>query len=554
MPTPSLRPTFTPSFEPTESPSPAGGLTTAGWCANDGSSNAPQRYEAIDGCVTSLASGTVTWLVNSVTSRMISKGLLDSNVHELCIIDHGADDYEWAVIHNGYIYPTCVQSGWPAKSTSTMVPNTDSGGTNPNKQANQLEAQFVFSRNNFMATDCPVVQSYCSTSNVNDWWLGELEQAIETQNTGKPSDVTASQWAALQITGDLEGNWKDNICMGDDSAVRYISDEGIVNTCTGYVLSTALDSNEVVRATSCAGYNAWECGFANYDYTTTSPAFPVNQFLAIAQALTETDYTYAQCSFNDRNYCASEEKEQRTQPRYTDTSNCVTDTSHPHYDASIGPVLTKIREKHPGTTYDLCYMEDAEGFLYYTIFVDGIGYPTCVQGPATAANCQTDKYYCVEEQRRNWPNAVANRLLSGLVFGTNTRKNHMHFQCPTLQSICQANGLSSFEELEFQPDESSGDFDNNLCIGEDGAVRVVTADGVQPTCIGYSWDTAGMGAGNEQDKLCPAERNFICGSLQLVSGEKTYGWFEAQKGLIQTALRQSNYRHPHCPYNECQEC
>jgi hypothetical protein len=476
---------------------------------------------------------------------MTNRGLMP-DTHELCIIQHG-DDFEWAVVSDdGYIYPTCVQSGDSLKETTTLVPNSEGGvtPTNLGRQANQLQNQRVFSRNNYMAIDCPPVQSYCSTSAINSWWGDQVE-----------SQVTA-QTGSLDALAD---NWRDNVCLGDDLAVRYITDEGIINTCTGYDYTDTAS----VKSTTCAGRNTWECGFKTFNSlalpVNLSPAYPVNMFRAIARALTAEDYTYPECSFNNRNYCESESNEQRVQPRYTDTSNCVTDRDHPHYDNSINSVLASIRNKHAGTDYDLCYMEDSDGYLYYTIFVEGVGYPTCVQGPATTENCQRDKYYCVEEERRNWPNTVANRLLAGQVFGADTRNNHMHNACPTLQSICQANipgesGLTSFEQESLQPAELEGQFDNNICIGQDGGIRVVTEEGVKPTCVGFSWDTDLMGAGSEQLKPCPAERNFMCGSLQLASGEKTYGWLSAQRGLVHTALLQEDYLHPECPYDECQDC
>jgi len=470
---------------------------------------------------------------------MTNRGLLDPASQQLCIIQHGSD-YEWAVVSDdGYIYPTCVQSGDSTTETTTLVPNAAGGlATNLNRQANQLTDQAVFSRNNYMAIDCPSVQSYCSTSIINTWWLEQVESQVQQQ--------TGSAWSET-----LASNWRDNVCIGDDKAVRYITDEGIINTCSGYDFTT----NELVKSTTCAGRNTWECGFKTFNpFVSFSPAFPVNQFRAIARALASEDYTYPECSFNNRNYCVAEVTEQRVQPRYSDKSNCVTDTSHTYYDNSIGSVLSRIQSKHTSSTYDLCYMEDSDGYLYYTIFVDGVGYPTCVQAPATVETCQTDKYYCVEEARNNWPNTVANRLLAGLVYGDDTRKNHMHAECPTLQSICQSGGLSAFEQDSLQPEELRGQFDNNICVGTDGGLRVVTEDGIQPTCVGYSWDTALMGSGNEQLKACPSERNFMCGSLQRPSGEKTYGWLSAQTGLIHTALRQSDYLHPECPYVDCREC
>ena len=93
-----------------------------------------------------------------------------------------------------------------------------------------------------------------------------------------------------------------------------------------------------------------------------------------------------------------EVKEQRTQARYSDKSVCAT-SDHPQYDGSLPRVLGSIQAKvtGDGNTYDLCYIEDTDGDLEYLLFVNGIGYPTCVSAPTL--ECLTDKFYCVEAER-----------------------------------------------------------------------------------------------------------------------------------------------------------
>lgn len=242
---------------------------------------------------------------------------------------------------------------------------------------------------------------------------------------------------------------------------------------------------------------------------------------------------------------------------------CV-DSSHEQYDNSIGSVLSRIisksEEEGVFADYDLCYIEDDDGDLEYLLFVDGVGFPTCVSGPMDV--CPTDKLWCVEAERKNWPNTVANRLLSGLVFGASTRNNHMHRECPRILDICLPGkdlqsvhgGLNFDQELDLQPDHLQGVFTNNICVGRNGGVRVVTADGFQPTCVGFKWDTDAMGAGNEQKFPCPSDRNFMCGSLQSVEGVKQFGWYAVQKGLVHHALIQHDRIHPECPYTACREC
>lgn len=460
----------------------------------------------------------------------------------ICIIQHGGDDYEWAVVHDGYIYPTCVQSGSVNKNTTTLVANAAEGSTtNLNRQANILEFERVFGRRNYMANSCPPVQSLCSTELITTWWIDEVQNYVNS----------------LEVT--LEEDWSTNICLGEDGAVRVITQTEIVNTCSGYLYRDGMTTDDVA-ATYCDGYNTWECGFKTFaPFENHGPGYPVNQFRAIARAITQDDLTLPECSLNNKNYCEVETKEQRVQARYSDLSNCA-DTSHPHYDASLPSVLERIRAKDTttGSTYDLCYMADEDDDLQYVLFVDGVGYQTCVSAPTQ--NCPTDKFWCVEAERSNWPNTVANRLRDGKVYGAEVRANHMHWECPQILDIClpggssPLGGLSNFEASDLQPPEMAGQFDNNLCVGANGGVRVVTADGILPTCSGYTWNTALMGSGSEQREVCPAERNFMCGSLQEPTGEKTVGWLTAQTEIVRTALRQSDYLHPHCPYLECREC
>lgn len=532
--------------------SPSAPPTNDGWCANDIPSDTPRRTTGTaSDCVSDLQGGTKSWLIDGVTTRLVNRGLIDTATQELCIIQHG-DTYEWAIVSGGFIYPTCVQSGAVNAATLTLVLNAEGGQTtNLNRQANQLQNQRVFERNNYMAFDCPPVQSYCSISQdgtdvITNWFISQVEIQVATYG------------------GSLEENWGANVCIGDDKAIRYITASEIVNTCTGFTY----DENIVVQDQHCT-YNSWECGFKTFSpFEYQSPSFPVNLFRTISQALMQPDYTYPQCSFKDGNYCQIERLEQRVQPRYTDKTLCV-DSSHPQYDNSIASVLTRINVKDTRTgddkpVYDLCYMEDNEGDLQYVLFVDGIGYPTCVSSPRDI--CPTDKLWCVEAARKNWPNTVASRLLDGRVYGSADqvgRHNHQHWECPTILDICLPGtgstipgGLTNFQKTDIQPGGVSDPvlFEDNVCVGAMGGIRVVTSQGIQPTCVGFSWDTAGMGSGQEQNKMCPATRNFMCGSLQKSTGEKVFGWLTPQTRLVRFALSQPDFKHPDCPYDACRDC
>merc|ERR550517_323349 len=199
----------------------------------------------------------------------------------------------------------------------------------------------------------------------------------------------------------------------------------------------------------------------------------------------------------------------------------------------------------------MCFVEDTDGDLQYVVFVDGIGYPTCVAALLSSnPDCPSDKYLCMPN---NWPNPAANYFLAGQVYGEFVRNNHQHNRCPTIQDICiptrDPGGLTNFHERDLQPLDMAGQFDNNICVGVAGGVRVVTSEGFQPTCVGFRWNEAG----DAQMELCQTERNFFCGSLQDSLGRQTVGWYGAQVELVRNALRQEDYRMPECPYN-CREC
>merc|ERR1719285_1723392 len=132
------------------------------------------------------------------------------------MIASGTDDLEWAIIADDYVYPTCVQAGVKAKTTTTLVPNTDDGTMSPNKQSNILQFSNVFTRNNYIASTCPWIQPICDVEQVNSWWLGQVRLNVE----------------AFKVT--WNENWEANLCIGEDDVVRYVTATGFVNTCTGY--------------------------------------------------------------------------------------------------------------------------------------------------------------------------------------------------------------------------------------------------------------------------------------------------------------------------------
>jgi len=440
----------------------------------------------------------------------------------------------------------------------------------PNKQSNILQFSYLFDRNNYIAPACPWIQSYCDISEVNSWWLGQVRLNVE--NT---------------FGGTWEDDWDDNLCIGEDDAVRYVTATGFVNTCTGY---KGAFTAEVTKLDTCGSQAMWQCGFKTFSpYTDLSPGFPVNQFRSIARAMMQDDNLLPECSFANNNFCNADFPEQDAQPRYSidDKDTICAPKDHSQYHASIDSVKAQIINKQNAAgderEFDLCYLEDQDGDLEYLLFVDRIGYPTCVSAPMSTADCPKDKFFCVEEERNTWPGTIYNRMKGGLIISNDLdklmRKNHQHYECPSIMDIClpghpsALGGLTSAEQKSFIPAELGNvngiqtaeaiawfeeRFENNICVGRDSAIRFVTPQGIQSTCVGYSWDTVGMGAGTEQEKLCPTTRNFMCGSLQ-INGRSAYGWLAAQTGLVQQALRQADSSglgavHPSCPYTQCREC
>jgi len=519
------------------------------------------------------ADGTnVRWWTGQVKTRLVDRGYLNP-AHDICMIQHGTDDLEWAIIADEYIYPTCVQADIQPKATTTLIPNTDSASTNPNKQSNILQASDLWDRNNYMAPECPWIQPMCGVTDVNDWWKNQVKAKVE------------------EYGGEWNDKLAENICIGEDKAVRVVTQTGFVNTCTGY------DYTDGAPTAECSSQALWACGFKTFKpYTSLTPGFPVNQFRSIARALVQEDFLLPECSFANNNFCNANYTEQKEQPRYRIEDKaviCMTDTNHEQYHVSINSLKDQIIKKQNTNAedprqFDLCYLEDQDGDLQYLLFVDGIGYPTCVSAPMSEADCPTDKFYCVEEQRNTWPGTIYQRFKSGLIISDDLtklteRRNHQHYECPTILDIClpghpsSIGGLRSAEQMSFVPFEPLYESDgktltvealdyfeqniaNNVCVGRDSAIRFVTAQGIQSTCVGYSWDTALMGAGEEQLKACPTSRNFMCGSLQInTDGRSAYGWLAAQQGLVQEALRQAdkdgnNAVHPKCPYTQCREC
>jgi hypothetical protein len=511
----------------------------------------------------------MVWWTNQVKTRLVDRGYLDAD-QDICMIASGTDDVEWAIIDGGYIYPTCVQAGNLAKTTTTLIPNTDDGSMSPNKQSNLLQFSDVFVRNNYIAPACPWIQPICAITQVNSWWLGNVQ-----------SNVVA-------YGGTWDDKWEDNLCIGEDDVVRYVTATGFVNTCTGFNYEEGKE-----KETQCGSQPLWQCGFKTYSpYTNLSPGFPVNQFRSIARAMIQEDKLLPECSFANNNFCNADFPEQDEQPRYRieDKDTICASEDHPQYHATINSVRSQIISKQNAVgdprEFDLCYLEDQDGDLEYLLFVDGVGYPTCVSAPMTEADCPTDKFYCVEEQRNTWPGTIYNRMRSGFIISddleTLMRKNHQHYECPSIRDIClpghpstlDLGGLSSSQQKSFIPSELGNvngqqtddavawfneRFANNICVGRDSAIRFVTPQGIQSTCVGYLWDTENM-PGEEQLKPCPTSRNFMCGSLQIgTDGRSTYGWLSAQTGLVQEALRQTDANglgavHPQCPYTQCREC
>merc|ERR1719493_22260 len=440
----------------------------------------------------------------------------------------------------------------------------------PNKQSNVLQFSGLFERDNYIAKACPSIQSYCGISEVTSWWLGQVRLNVES------------------FGGEWDDDWEGNLCIGEDNVVRYVTATGFVNTCTGY---DYVEGKE--KETFCGSQPLWQCGFKTYaPYTDLSPGFPINQFRSIALAMIQEDKLLPECSFANNNFCNADFPEQDAQPRYSidDKDTICAPTDHSQYHASIDSVKSQIINKQnaAGDTraFDLCYLEDQDGDLEYLLFVDGIGYPTCISAPLSEEDCPTDKFICIEAPFHKWAGSIINRFGTGLIISNDPdappmRKNHQHYECPSIRDIClpgypstsNIGGLTSAEQKSFIPSEQGNvggvqtpealtwfaeTFENNICIGRDSAIRVVTPQGIQSTCVGYSWDESLTVP--PQENPCPTSRNFMCGSLQIKSdGQAAYGWLSAQVGLVQEALRQANDDgegavHPQCPYTQCREC
>merc|ERR1719493_126987 len=219
----------------------------------------------------------------------------------------------------------------------------------PNKQSNVLQFSGLFERDNYIAKACPSIQSYCGISEVTSWWLGQVRLNVES------------------FGGEWVDDWEDNLCIGEDNVVRYVTATGFVNTCTGFKY---VEGEE--KTTFCGSQALWTCGFKTYSpYTDLSPGFPINQFRSIARALVSPDTLLPECSFANNNFCNADFPEQNEQRRYT-TADCMTDTSHSQYHASVNSVKNQIVTKQAaaGDTreFDLCYLEDQDGDLEYLLF------------------------------------------------------------------------------------------------------------------------------------------------------------------------------------------
>jgi len=228
---------------------------------------APQTYE--DSCSV-YQTRTLTrddcstnWLSDSVKDRLASKPT--NSDWDLCIIDNGDGTSEWGVIDDDdTVYRTCVQA---STSTDTACDGNLVCGTAVvgNSNAQSWTLSYV-TRSNYMHQDCPSIQSECAVQ--SNWWYGKLEEAAPTKD---------SAWI------------RGNVCVGEDSMVRVVTKEALVDTCVGYQYESGEVNNLV-----CPADRDYICGTL---VSNGRPVFgwPTAMLSMVSAALDTESYVHPDC-------------------------------------------------------------------------------------------------------------------------------------------------------------------------------------------------------------------------------------------------------------------
>lgn len=475
-----------------------------------------------------MSSGTVNWITGSITPNLPSGTIV-------CVTDYLVSNHQFSILYGGKLYPTCINAGSVTSSDLLSANNY-----NPGSVWNKFVEQDVLKRNNWMAKGCPGIQTICAangpTSGFNDWSL----------------DLIQSSLASLGVTPTY---WRENICLGDDNVVRYITASGIVNTCTGYEYV----DNASVRdgSTNCEGVTDYDCGNAVSSNITKTliPGYPGQQFPSIARAIASGEHVLPECSMNNNNFCGEASVVEVPHVTYG-ADSCITEGTY--YSAwELGQLNSDTRLGGFTTLFgrnglSVCIIEHSSAFVY-GIIDDGVVYPTCMgswlycdnvgsSGNANIASCPS--------------NLNINNIWTILQFYVLSRANYMHFECPSITNACNHDGLTSYQKSKFSEGVTQATYTTddiwkyNLCIGTDNTVRVATREfGIVNTCVGFKWD--GTASNPSKASACPAKRRHLCGTTLGENFEKVYGWPASQYWLVQNALGQSDFKHPHCPYQSC---
>jgi len=184
----------------------------------------------------------------------------------------------------------------------------------------------------------------------------------------------------------------------------------------------------------------------------------------------------------------------------------------------------------------LCIIYNEDGVYEWGAIDGGVAYRTCVQASGTSTTTCDADLQCNgggdvvgSAGSQSWP-------LSEIV-----RANYQHHDCPTIQNTCAKESNWWYNELEKRSIQTHEFLSNNVCVGQDNHVRVVTKTGVANTCVGYNY------VDDDPYVVCPVDRSFICGT-GVYEQNPVYGWPARQFELIAAAIDDGpGHVHLHCP-------
>jgi hypothetical protein len=485
---------------------------------------------------------------NNVPDKLTAANQL-ADSETLCLVVSQLSDttsdpiYEYAIQKDGFMYPTCVTT--QTNTDDRMIAATSGSASN---HFNALSNSGFFMRNDYRAMNCPLIQDFCASQKVEyggwngDWWSAQVRTAFET----------AGFSAGLNGFPD---NFESNVCQGNDYAVRYVTEEGFMNTCTGYKYTSIPDIASV--STTCEGVSNWECGTMMKNGV-SMPGYPSSQFRSIARAFTQMPPRHPECSFDSSQYCGMQAE--HTQAKFS-LSDCITSGGA---DGRSQGNINWITGNANGRFADeddvqLCVIQSSEGVWEYGAFHPSEGdsatvYPTCV----AFDNCNSDSHVCLTSFS-GAPLYNAMVTSSAPVIRAVDRNNLAHSKCPSTQRLCAVSEVNQYARSYVVPDtdEDGGEVDAeftaevvaNVCFGEDMAVRYVTADGIVNTCTGLNLDPSN--GSTDQDGECPASRSYTCGGRTNADGQKLFGWASQLYVTIKEALAQESKVHPTCAYDSC---